>query len=57
MTDQSTFGVAGVMGWPVAHPRSPRLHLHVDAQDEQVVRAIARALSRSWSSLRPSPRW
>ncbi len=28
MTDQSTFGVAGVMGWPVAHSRSPVIHNH-----------------------------
>jgi shikimate dehydrogenase len=26
MTDQNTFGIAGVMGWPVAHSRSPVIH-------------------------------
>ncbi len=25
---QNTFGLAGVMGWPVAHSRSPRLHAY-----------------------------
>jgi shikimate dehydrogenase len=28
MTDQNTFGIAGVMGWPVAHSRSPVIHNH-----------------------------
>lgn len=28
MTDQNTFGIAGVMGWPVAHSRSPLIHNH-----------------------------
>ena len=26
MTDQKSFGIAGVMGWPVAHSRSPLIH-------------------------------
>ncbi len=26
MTDQNTFGIAGLMGWPVAHSRSPLIH-------------------------------
>jgi len=28
MADQNTFGIAGVMGWPVAHSRSPVIHNH-----------------------------
>jgi len=28
MADQSTFGIAGVLGWPVAHSRSPVIHNH-----------------------------
>ncbi len=26
MSDNKKFGLAGVMGWPVAHSRSPTLH-------------------------------
>jgi len=28
MADRNTFGIAGVMGWPVAHSRSPVIHNH-----------------------------
>jgi len=28
MADQNTFGIAGLMGWPVAHSRSPVIHNH-----------------------------
>jgi shikimate dehydrogenase len=28
MTKHSTFVLAGVMGWPIAHSRSPRIHNH-----------------------------
>jgi shikimate dehydrogenase len=28
MADQNTFGVAGLLGWPVAHSRSPVIHNH-----------------------------
>jgi shikimate dehydrogenase len=28
MTDQHSFGIAGVLGWPVAHSRSPVIHNH-----------------------------
>jgi len=28
MSDTATFRLAGIMGWPVAHSRSPRLHEH-----------------------------
>jgi shikimate dehydrogenase len=28
MADQSTFGIAGLLGWPVAHSRSPVIHNH-----------------------------
>jgi shikimate dehydrogenase len=28
MKDQNTFGVAGLLGWPVAHSRSPVIHNH-----------------------------
>ncbi|HTS21033.1 MAG TPA: shikimate dehydrogenase [Casimicrobiaceae bacterium] len=28
MVDPKTFGIAGVMGWPVAHSRSPVIHNH-----------------------------
>ncbi len=28
MTESRKFGLAGVMGWPVAHSRSPKLHGH-----------------------------
>jgi shikimate dehydrogenase len=28
MADHNTFGIAGVMGWPVAHSRSPVIHNH-----------------------------
>jgi len=26
--DQTPFGIAGVIGWPVAHSRSPVIHNH-----------------------------
>ncbi len=29
---EKKFGLAGVMGWPVGHSRSPRLHNHWIAQ-------------------------
>jgi shikimate dehydrogenase len=32
MADASTFGIAGVLGWPVAHSRSPVIHNHWLAQ-------------------------
>src|SRR6478609_11354892 len=32
MADQNTFGVAGLLGWPVAHSRSPVIHNHWLAQ-------------------------
>ena len=32
MTDQNTFGIAGLLGWPVAHSRSPVIHNHWLAQ-------------------------
>jgi len=28
MADQNTFGIAGLLGWPVAHSRSPVIHNH-----------------------------
>jgi shikimate dehydrogenase len=28
MADQNTFGIAGLLGWPVAHSRSPAIHNH-----------------------------
>src|SRR4051794_279641 len=28
MADQPTFGIAGLLGWPVAHSRSPVMHNH-----------------------------
>jgi shikimate dehydrogenase len=28
MAEQSTFGIAGLLGWPVAHSRSPIIHNH-----------------------------
>jgi shikimate dehydrogenase len=28
MTNQNTFGIAGLLGWPVAHSRSPVIHNH-----------------------------
>src|SRR5678816_385016 len=28
MTDPNTFGIAGLLGWPVAHSRSPVIHNH-----------------------------
>ncbi len=28
MADQDTFGIAGLLGWPVAHSRSPVIHNH-----------------------------
>jgi shikimate dehydrogenase len=28
MADQTTFGIAGLLGWPVAHSRSPVIHNH-----------------------------
>src|SRR3954466_8704238 len=28
MADQNTFGIAGLLGWPVAHSRSPVIHKH-----------------------------
>jgi shikimate dehydrogenase len=28
MADQNTFGIAGLLGWPVAHSRSPLIHNH-----------------------------
>jgi shikimate dehydrogenase len=28
MADQKTFGIAGLLGWPVAHSRSPVIHNH-----------------------------
>jgi shikimate dehydrogenase len=28
MADQNTFGIAGLLGWPVAHSRSPVVHNH-----------------------------
>ena len=28
MADQGTFGIAGLLGWPVAHSRSPVIHNH-----------------------------
>ena len=28
MTEQATFGIAGLLGWPVAHSRSPVIHNH-----------------------------
>jgi shikimate dehydrogenase len=28
MADQNTFGIAGLLGWPVAHSRSPVIHTH-----------------------------
>ncbi len=28
MVDRNTFGIAGVLGWPVAHSRSPVIHNH-----------------------------
>ena len=28
MADRNTFGIAGVLGWPVAHSRSPVIHNH-----------------------------
>lgn len=28
MADQGTFGIAGLLGWPVAHSRSPMIHNH-----------------------------
>jgi shikimate dehydrogenase len=28
MTDQASFGIAGLLGWPVAHSRSPVIHNH-----------------------------
>ena len=28
MADQHTFGIAGLLGWPVAHSRSPVIHNH-----------------------------
>jgi len=32
MTDPNTFGIAGLLGWPVAHSRSPVIHNHWLAQ-------------------------
>jgi shikimate dehydrogenase len=32
MADQNTFGIAGLLGWPVAHSRSPVIHNHWLAQ-------------------------
>src|SRR5258708_22314523 len=32
MADQHTFGIAGLLGWPVAHSRSPVIHNHWLAQ-------------------------
>ena len=32
MSDQNTFGIAGLLGWPVAHSRSPVIHNHWLAQ-------------------------
>src|SRR4051794_18492351 len=32
MSDQKTFGIAGLLGWPVAHSRSPVIHNHWLAQ-------------------------
>src|SRR5215472_15982211 len=28
MAEQKTFGIAGLLGWPVAHSRSPVIHNH-----------------------------
>src|SRR5258708_20029763 len=28
MADQNAFGIAGLLGWPVAHSRSPVIHNH-----------------------------
>jgi shikimate dehydrogenase len=28
MPAQATFGIAGLLGWPVAHSRSPVIHNH-----------------------------
>ena len=28
MADPKTFGIAGLLGWPVAHSRSPVIHNH-----------------------------
>src|SRR3982750_1338774 len=28
MADQNSFGIAGLLGWPVAHSRSPVIHNH-----------------------------
>src|SRR5258705_3127478 len=28
MADQNTFGISGLLGWPVAHSRSPIIHNH-----------------------------
>src|SRR3982750_3300796 len=32
MADQNSFGIAGLLGWPVAHSRSPVIHNHWLAQ-------------------------
>ena len=32
MADPNTFGIAGLLGWPVAHSRSPAIHNHWLAQ-------------------------
>jgi shikimate dehydrogenase len=32
MADQNTFGIAGLIGWPIAHSRSPVIHNHWLAQ-------------------------
>lgn len=34
MAEQSTFGIAGLLGWPVAHSRSPVIHNHWLAQHD-----------------------
>src|SRR5262249_27789784 len=33
MTNPHDFGIAGLLGWPVAHSRSPVIHNHWLAQD------------------------
>jgi shikimate dehydrogenase len=34
VAEQSTFGIAGLLGWPVAHSRSPVIHNHWLAQHD-----------------------
>jgi shikimate dehydrogenase len=44
MADQNSFGIAGLLGWPVAHSRSPVIHNHWLAHHGIAVDDLARKI-------------